>query len=186
MRDRDAAEHDLVARAEGVDVVAGADPDVAEGQRRLGGEAPLGGGDIVGRGELDVAGIARDDAAPACRPIRRRAASSVKIRPAARRLLVRGEDGGEAEALRRLGRVEAFARDGRGDHAVGVDRFSVLGTGRAGTTASASSSAADHAADQVGRDERPCRVMDQHRSGISRRKRLETRAEPIPAAFRRR
>ena len=70
VRDRDAAEHDLAARTEGVDVVAGADADVAKAQHRLAGEAALGRGDVGGGRQLDVRRVAGNRAHRECRPIR--------------------------------------------------------------------------------------------------------------------
>ncbi len=76
VRDRDAAEHDVRAGAQRVDVVADADAHVAEAQHLVGQHAPVGGGDVGGGRQLDVARVAghgvNRDARPIRRPPRRR------------------------------------------------------------------------------------------------------------------
>ena len=109
MRHGDAAQHDLEAGTEGVDVVADADAHVAERQRRFGGEAPFGRLDVVRGGELDVAGLAGDGDDRHAGPFGDRRVVGERVRRVAR-LVVRGEDRIEGEALRRLRRLQLVAR----------------------------------------------------------------------------
>ena len=60
MRDADAAEHDVVAVAEGVNVEAGADAQVGEAREPL----RLGAGEIVVGGQLGVARFAGEGRRP--------------------------------------------------------------------------------------------------------------------------
>jgi len=129
VRDGDAAEHDLGARPVGVDVVAGADPDIAEPERLLGRHPAIGGGDVGGGGELDVAGIAGDDLHRDSGPLGDGGIVGMGAGAKGRRLAVGVEDGCEGKALGRLRPPQAGSVDRIDDDAIGTT-FEAVGHGQ--------------------------------------------------------
>ena len=112
VRDAHAAEPDVIARLERMDVEAGAGPRF----HALASQQPLGPGEIVGQGDLEVAVAARgdDDVEPG--PFADRGIVG-EVLGGRRGLAMGGEDLLEPEALRRLRREELSA-------VLGADRWS--------------------------------------------------------------
>jgi len=169
MLDCDAAEHDLVARSEGVDVVARADPDVAEGQRGLGQFTAIRHGEVLRCGDLDVGRVARHDPDGNTRPLGDGGVVG-EVVACGGGLFVRLEDEREAEALGRLGGLEAGARHRAGDPAGGIDRLQGRRDGQGGDDGLGRPERCDDAADHGSRHEGPRRVVDQHTVGRRRGK----------------
>ena len=123
VRNADAAKDNVVAGTEGMHVDAGAGAHVterSEGRR-------LRAGEIFGRGDLDVAGLAGKTVtvSPAHSAS---AASSVKsIASGACCLAVRIEQGGIGEGLRRLHHAQRRTIDGTDDAAARIDRLDGVG-----------------------------------------------------------
>ena len=186
MRDRDAAEHDPGAGAEGVDVVAGSDPDIAEHEARLAGESAVGRGDVLGRGELDVAGFARNDRDGNPGPFGDGGVvgegSSARSRPGHAR--PGSSRIGSPAASRRPARPRA-ARSRSTRPSASTD-FSVAGTGRAGTTASARSSAETTRSISAGGAKGRAASWIRTRPGFGLRQGCGARRGPSPAGSRRR
>jgi hypothetical protein len=88
----------MVAVAEGVHVVAGAGPDIAE----LGGEAGFLADEIFGRGQFHVCKIAFKGRYRQSRPFRQRRIVGEIVAAVARGAAMRFENDVEAERLRRL------------------------------------------------------------------------------------
>src|SRR4051812_25938511 len=95
MRHLEAAEPDVIARTEGVDVEALAGARVAE----PGGEEGLGAGEVVHRGHLEIVLAALDESDRQTGALEDRGVVRKRL---ARRRAVRRQDLGEAETLRRL------------------------------------------------------------------------------------
>ena len=115
------------------------------------------------------------------------AASSVKSsRPACAAFSMRGEDRPERKALRRLRRVQAGARDGFVDACRRRRRASACRRPAcAGRAPCARIDRRDRPVDQVGVDEGPHGVVDQHDVRRARRAARAAPAASIPAASRR-
>ena len=118
VRDRDAAEHHLVAGAKCVHVEADADAHVTEAERLLGKQTPVRRCDVGDRSELGVDRIARDHQHRYAGPFGNGGIIGKRdtFRGSA---IVGGADTVEGETLRRFGRLDAIARDRAGDMAVG-------------------------------------------------------------------
>ena len=111
---RHSAKRQGCAGAEGMDVVTGADADIAELKRRFSGEPALGRSKVGRRGELDVGRFAGDDAHGKPGPFGD--AGIVSEGEAGRcRPLMRLANRAEIESLWRFGRVKAIAGDGGAD-----------------------------------------------------------------------
>ncbi len=144
-----------------MDVVAGRDPHIAERQRLFGEQPAVGGGDLVGRGELAVARVAGDH-------VHRDAGKGgdrrvVGERPGAGggRGAMGGKDAREAEALGRLGRLQALARDRRRDDSLRGHGLQRVGDGEGGEHRVGMVEPRRDALDQSGAREGPHRVMDE-------------------------
>ena len=180
----DTAEPDGVAIGEGVHVIAGADPRLAR-QRRI--QPLLGHGDILRRGELRIAALARNQTDRDPRPFRD--AGVVGDGDAGlSRAPVRIEDRGETKALRRFRREQAFAR-----HGVGNDVFRAalqrVGDRRGGKRGFSLVERIDDAVDQPMRGEGAHCIVNQHPVGRQASERLkpgENRFLPAGAAGDRR
>ena len=95
VRDFDAAYRDMITRGEGVDIETLTDPDVAEPRRNQ----PLGGGEIIGRRNLQIVVAAGDRERRQPRRLRYR---RVVGQPAPDSGAVSGKNRIELKALRRL------------------------------------------------------------------------------------
>ena len=162
-----------------MDVVADADAHVAERKRHLRRQPPVGGGDVVRRGQLDVAGIAGNGDDRRAGPFGDRGVVGElwRRRRAALRCAAR-----IASKAKPCG-VSAACSPSRGTVAVtrpaASTRFSVLATGSVGTTASAFVEGRNDAIDEGRGGEGPGGVVDQHARGMPAGERREAVADRI-------
>ena len=161
MGDLDATEGYPVARSEGVDVVADADAHVAGGKGGLGGQAPVGIGEILRRGELHVAGFARHGDHGDAGPFGHGGVVG-DLDPGRRRAPVCVADRGEAEALGRLGAGEVLARHGLRDGAVGADALQRIGDRHHGEDRIGRVQRADDAGEERRARKGPGGILDEH------------------------
>ena len=171
VRYADAADHQVIAVAEGVNVVAGAGSDIAEqGLPRRASSRTKSSGVV----SFMFASIAFKGRNRQSRPFGERRIVGEIVRPsrAARRWASRIDV--EAECLRRLrdpqaARAPALLRRFR----LRPTSLIVSATGMAGTAAPVAAGRIDRARNQGSRNERPCRVVNQHDVGLRPRQRLE-------------
>ena len=170
VRDLHAAEHDVIAVAEGVHVEAVAEPQVGEAR-----DAPrLGPGEILGGGQLHVAAFAREHRDLEAGPFGERGVVGEIVAARRRGLAMRVEQRREREGLRRLHRAQARARSTvPATWPSASTRLIVSVTARAGIAAPVFVAGRDRARDQRRRAERPRRVVHQHDVRGARAERLE-------------
>ncbi len=185
MRDLDPADHDAVARAEGMGVEPLADPHIAEidiaeidigragvgraGVDRMGGDQPFGGSEIRGRRHFQIVLAAGDQQRHQPRRFGdRRIIGQLPPDGGA----MGGEDRIETEALRRLRAPQLGPVEGRADRPVfgALDR---VGQGQRWDRRPHPVEPVDHPVDQRRIRKRPRSVMDQHPAGSVGRQRLE-------------
>ena len=186
MRDANAAEHDMIAIGESMDVETVAGAYVGEAARC----ASFGAGKIVIGGHLHVAGFALEHADAMAGPFGERGVVGEILKPGLGSAPMRLEDEIESESLRRLHDAKPAAVERFGDTAVGVDRFfTVSAMAMPGTAAPVALAGGDGAVDQRAGQKRPRRVVDEHEVGRARRQRLKPgahRSLPRGAAGNRR
>ncbi|MEY9588887.1 hypothetical protein ABIA06_001178 [Bradyrhizobium yuanmingense] len=158
VRHAHAADHDMVAFAEGVHVVAGADPDVAE----LGGQARFLAHEILGSCELHVGNIAFKGCNRQSRPFGNRGIVGEIRASIPCRTTMRLEDDVETKGLRRLCDPQGSALRRGLDVAAFAGDLDGVGDGNGGDRSAGAARRLDRARDHAFRDEGARGVVDQH------------------------
>ncbi len=159
----------MVARAEGVHVDAGTGTHVTE--RGKGGG--LRAGEIIGRGDLDVAGLAgKGGHREACPFGKRRVVGEIGAAGGGR-FAMGLEQQRKGEGLRRLHQPQAGAVERPGDVIAGIDRLDRIGDRQGRDGGAALPCRFDRARGECRAGKWPRRVVDQHDLGRLRGERFE-------------
>ena len=169
VRHADAADHQMIAVAEGVHVVAGAGPDVAE----HGAEAGFFADEIFGRGQFHVRRIAFKGRHRQSRPFGQRRIVGEIAAAVARGAAMGVEDDVETKRLRRLRDPQPRAVRRRFDIAAVADLLDRVGDGDRRNRGAGTAGGVDRARNHRRGHEGPRGVVDQNDVGLLARQRLE-------------
>ena len=170
MRHADAADHQMIAVAEGVHVVAGAGPDIAE----HGAEAGFFADEIFRCRQFHVGRIAFKGRYRQSRPFRERGIVGEIAAAVARGAAMGVEDDIEAKRLRRLRDPQPRALRRGLDIAGIADLLDRVGDGDRRNRGAGAAGGVDRARNHRRRDEGPRGVVDQNDVGLLARERLES------------
>ena len=158
VRNLDAAEPDMIAGPEGVDVIALARSHIFKRADEFG----LGHGEILRSGDLHIGLLAFENINGMAGPFRDRRVVGEAGLPGFRGLAMSGEDEIELERLRRLHRAQAFARRCRDNAALRVDLLDRIGQRKPRHGGAMRAPRLSRAADQAPVRKRPRAIVDQN------------------------
>ena len=181
VRHAHAADHQMIAVAEGVHVVAGAGPDIAEHGAKAGFLAD----EIFRRRQFHVRRIAFKGRHRQSRPFRERRVVGEIAAAIARGAAMGIENHIEAKRLRRLRDAQPRALRRGLDIAAVADQLDGVGDGDRRNRSAGAAGGVDRARNHRRRHERPRRVVDQDDVGLLGSPALRARHAPRPGASRR-